>query len=389
MRKINYKCPSCGGKIEYNDNNILMCIYCNKTFDPTIKTEFNVNNLIEKMDIYTYFCSNCNYKYKTKSKIEGNLLCPNCKGHLEENKQIVNGLIPMSMTQEQAKKRYYNELKKIKKFIPKEFFESDLNLEYIRCRVYEGYVKVSAQRDKSISKEYQIYNLPVPTSDQINYNQKKALLYIPLETHKAIYSKDKLEKIIDIKSLNVDFSKETEIEEIKKACIKNFRRFKFIYEEEVTAEAFVETKHNFYLPAYTTSTIYNGKTYHNYMFCIDDNVLICFDFPKFDEKKYQKYQKTISNENSNQLMILLFLILFLGIMVLNSIFIMPSSKENPGGSFTVIMALWIIMFFIIACTSHIMKKKNKQKKKILLLFENKEITEDEYFEQVISKYNKV
>lgn len=387
MKKINYKCSSCGGKVDYDDNNVLICTYCNKTFDSVIKNELDVNNIIEKMEVYAYYCRKCNYEYKTKNDISGTTLCPKCNQKLEKDKQIINGLIPMTMSQQDAKSLFHKALKKIRKKIPKEFFESNLKLEYIRCRVYEGTIKATAQKDnQTISKEYQIYNLPIPTTNRINYNQKKALLSINLDTKKALYNKEKLEQFLDIKDLCIDFSKDTEIENLKEACIKDFRRFKFIVEEDVIAESFIDTKHNFYLPAYSSSTSYNGKIYYNYMFCIGDDILFCFDFPEFVEKKHKQSEK---NNPNKRILALLSIILFFAIPGFLGNFFMITQKDNPKIAFMLTTISFISCFILCAIITKTIIKKHKQKKSVDNFFENGKITKEEYFDQVIAKYTRV
>lgn len=389
MKKINYKCSSCGGKVDYNNENVLTCLYCNKTFDSIIKNKFDASKIIEKMEVYTYFCSNCDYEYKTKNSISGTAICPKCKNKLEKNKQIINGLIPMTMTKENAKKIFYNELKKIDDLIPKEFLESDFNLEYIRCRVYEGTIKVTAKKNnQTISKDYPIYNLPIPTNKKFNYNQKVDLLSTHLDTKKALYDKEKLEQLVDEKNLCIDLSKETEIEDLKEACVKDFKKVNTGVDEGITVEAFIDTKHNFYLPSYSSSTLYNGKTYYNYIFFIGEDILFCCDFPKIDEKKYIQYEKTNSNMKKQRFFLALFLCLMFCILIMVTNFIIMSFKDKPSSAAILILITWMPVFL---CHTSIIKRKYQKNEHIKIscnIFENSQVTKDEYFNNAIIKYNK-
>ena len=165
-----YKCPNCGGKVDYNeDNHKWICKYCGNTYDALFvpKESITLSNMNDvKYTYYCYLCDNCHSKFLSKNK--ENAICNKCNNQClkEGKKTTISKVLDLDYTVSQANKTYYNVVKKFKNRIDIEYLNQDLKLEYINCDLYNGCIKITNENN---SKKYIFMNLLIPNIEYDDY----------------------------------------------------------------------------------------------------------------------------------------------------------------------------------------------------------------------------
>lgn len=296
MKKINYKCNSCGGKLNVDKtDNTLICTYCNKKYDKFIKIEdFEVDKLIEKLELYTYVCHKCGFSFQTVyNEMEKKPICPKCMIETIEEKQIINGIIPNQLIKEYITNDFNIAIKEVKEYIPMEFLNPIFLFKYIPSKVYDGIIEITAigNLNNQITRKYVIFDLIIPDSNTLNYSDKFEFIYNKVRTKDIQVEKQQVLKEISSNNIEINFNKQNDIKKIEKACLRDFEK-KYQNVKDIKINTNVDVKHNIYVPIYQNKTLYNGDCYYNSIIGFKDKngngSNFCLNFPKLSEKDYNK-----------------------------------------------------------------------------------------------------
>ena len=193
-----YKCPSCGGKVEYdNDKHLWNCTYCNNSYEALFQQVEKELPSIEEVEIkaYGYICSKCGNKYVSMEKDKAK--CAHCDEINESGEEfIITNMINKDKSENIAIAEYTSSLNRFKKFLPQEFMKTDLKCEFVNCDLYNGCVKVS-YGNKSL--KYIFINLLIPNLEYDDYRFMYEVGNAGLKNTKAFHNdKDTiLSKIIN------------------------------------------------------------------------------------------------------------------------------------------------------------------------------------------------
>lgn len=388
MKKINYKCNSCGGKLNVDKtDNTLICTYCNKKYDKFIKIEdFKVDKLIEKLELYTYICHKCGFSFQSVyNEIEKKPICPKCMTETTEEKQIINGIIPNQLIKEYITNDFDGEIKEIKKYIPMEFLNPVFFFKYVPSKVYDGIIEITAtgNLNNQISRKYVIFDLIIPDSNTLNYNDKFEFIYNKVRTEDIQVEKQQVLKEISSNNIEINFNKQNNIKNIEKSCLRDFEK-KYQNVKDIKINTNVDVKHNIYVPLYQSKTLYNGNCYYNSIVGFKDKngngSNFCLNFPKLSEQDYNKvvntYKKAKIIYYASKILTAPMLILFFIIIALNThIYIMGI------GAF---LAITTIALWRIYKRKHIIAKKQA----LVYLNPNK-LSEEDFYDKIVDEKNNI
>ena len=169
---LEYKCPCCGGAIEFNSSiQKMKCPYCDsefemdslKAYDDVLKEEAEVEDsaewdlsskdaFSEDENINTYVCKSCGGEVITESTVVATN-CPYCDNPIVLAKRVAGELkpdyvIPFKLTKEDAKKAFREHLKG-KRLLPKVFKDEnhidEIKSLYVPFWLFDADVKAKAR----------------------------------------------------------------------------------------------------------------------------------------------------------------------------------------------------------------------------------------------------
>ena len=373
MDTFIYKCPSCGGKVDYNsENHKWKCEYCGNSYESLFNEEqIELPNIkTQKYILYLYKCHICQNKFLTSSEKEG--ICPNCQHVSNEvgKKICISNIIPTNRVQGFIYNEYLKEIKKYRKKIPSEYFENNFEFQYINCDLYNGCVKVSY---KNKSYKYIFLNLLVPNVEYEDYRFMFEVGNIGFASTKSLdVDNENIEEraIKNANYLNSFIDKDYKQEFIK-ACIYDFMKNNYLKTKDgITLEEDLEINDGFYIPMYIKKIQIGNKTYRQYKFGnigVNNNNAIL----EFEEKKDSiKKIKIFDLINKISLVAIAFITLLF--FTFYSYYI-----KNTNLAIIIFIILYIILFFTYF--------KSKSLKKYY--FYSIKLTREEYFDQIINNSN--
>lgn len=388
MKKINYKCNSCGGKLSIDSiNNNLICTYCNKKYEKFIKIEdINLDKLVEKLELYTYICHKCGFSFQSVyNEMDKRPMCPKCMIETIEEKQIINGLIPNQLIKEYISNDFSDEIEEVKKYIPTEFFNSAFFFKYIPSKVYDGIIEITAtgKVGNKIVRKYIIFDLIIPDSNTLNYSDKFEFIYNRVRTKDIQVEKHQVLKEISTNNIEINFNKQNNLKNIEKACLRDFEK-RYKNAKDIKVNTNVDVKHNIYVPIYQSKTLYNGNCYYNSIVGFRDKNRkgsnFCLNFPKLSKQDYKqvlnKYKTTKIIYYFSKILTLPMAILFFTTVFLNA--------------HIYLVGMWAFLAIMTIALWCIYKHKYIVAKKQALVYLNpNKLSEEDFYNQIVDEKNNI
>lgn len=395
-----YKCPNCGGNVEYIDNK-WHCKYCNNTYNALFKPKENnpLPNLDEEEYIlFKYECKKCNNNYV--SKIDNNAPCDKCgEKNIDGKKFVVNGIISCDILFDGARNEYALKIDKFKKLIDNNFNEINLIGNYIYCDLYNGCIKISYN---NFSEKIIFVNLLIPNLETDDYKFMYELGNIGISNSKVLsLSKMNCEEEV-IK--NGSFIKNVESKDFKNevinACVDNFcNKYGIQEKNKIKIEQNLHIKNGFLIPVYTNVVEINNQKYYQHIIgnkyiskkekkYFTNNKKIdrtFFSFPTIEDAiaKYRKSAflnkiiKILLTVCIIPVLLLLFLVFNAFISISN---IIPNNIINIISIIAIVSVLIYIILFILFF---------KTSKKKAFYYNSIKLSKDDYYKQIINNSNYV
>ncbi len=374
-----YKCPSCGGKVNYdNINHKWICEYCGNSYETLFAIK--ENNVLPKMFdkkvlFYKHRCSNCNEDFVTTSK--SNAICPKCNQECNDKSKefAVTNMIGVTSSLAKAKMEYNESIHKVINFLPSEYQNDELKAQYINCDLYNGVIKLTY---KNISKKYVFINVLIPNLDYEDYRFMYEIGNVGISNSKAFSSlNNNLVNCVNefYKDFNTIEDKDYS-EEIIKACIKTFKEeYDIGNVDEIIVDNNLKVEDGTFIPVYVKKIKINDGEYRQYIW---GNHYLCsgnlLEFPNEpDSRSKTKKYEALKN-------IFKSLAIITAIILAFNIFFPIGYMQNtlPNVYFIVAMPVLIIVFTILW---YIMNKK------YYYYYNTIKLTKEEYFNQIINNSN--
>ena len=373
MDTFIYKCPSCGGKVEYNlENHKWKCEYCGNSYETLFNEEqIELPNIkAQKYELYLYKCHICQNKFLSLSEKEG--ICTNCQNvSNEQGKKIsISNIMPVNRVQGFIYNEYIKEIKKYRKKIPPEYFENNFEFQYINCDLYNGCVKVS-YNNKSF--KYIFLNLLVPNVEYEDYRFMFEVGNIGFASTKSLDVDNKNVEERAIRNANFfnSFIDKDYKQDFISACIYDFmKNNNLITKEGITVEEDLEINDGFYIPMYRKKIQIGNNIFRQYKFgnigANNNNAILEFEGEKDSTKKVKIFDLI----NRVSLAAIVFMTLFFfGFFSYNI--------EKTELVIVILIISYIILFFTYF--------KSKALRKYY--FYSIKLTREEYFDQIINNSN--
>ena len=379
-----YKCPNCGGKVDYDNNRHLwICAYCNNSYEALFHQVEKVLPSVEEAEVtaYGYICSKCGKKYVSLEK--ENAKCVHCNEINGQGKEfLITNMIINDKPESLAKREFINSLEPFGKFLPQEFLKENLKCEYVNCDLYNGCVKVSSNT-KSV--KYIFVNLLIPNIEYDDYRFMYEVGNMGLKNTRAFHNeKDTiLKKVIGNGDSFYSFEDMKFEDDIVNQCVESFMyKYKITNRNELKVETSLRIKDGTYITIYIDEVTYNNKKYRHYdigtTYAEDKNAgffkpnkgTIIFSFPEEPDSR----RKTKTSQKLSSLFMTLAILSFLS-PLFSYLF------KVGGGDIIVIISISLGILFSILFLSY-NKKYNYYLRTIKL-------TKEEYFNQIINNSNYV
>ena len=263
-----YKCPKCGGKVDYDEaNHKWICEYCNNSYEALFEQEEKTLPQItkKKISLYKYKCDNCNKSFI--SVINKDATCKYCNtiNYKEGEEFTISGIVNMTAPLHMITDIYKRNIRKYFN-LPKEYYDcSDLKLQYINCDLYNGYIKVSYNGK---STKYIFVNLLVPNIEYDDYRFMYEIGNIGITFSDNM--RDNQESIVrkliyDNEYINSTSDKDYE-EDIVTECVNIFAKKNRIKDKsQITVSKRLNVKDGAFLPLYMKKITINDKNYYQYV----------------------------------------------------------------------------------------------------------------------------
>lgn len=382
MVKINYKCSSCGGRLSYKDNSsVLVCSFCNKTYDDFIKIDdINVNDLNKQINTNFYHCPKCGFNISFNDFVRyGSNTCYDCNSKLIKKDLFVGGVVPSCFDFVKVNSLYKKEIKFIKNYLPTEFLNPVFKLVWLNTSVYEGAIIVSGTSkllNRKIEKKYIFGNLAIPNYKDISNMNKISFLLNKLNDSSQ-YLDDEL-KVLNFSNIDFSFEKNSDLKFIEKACLDNFKS-KYKGVENIKINSSVNVKNNVYIPVYKSEIIYEGKCYSNMIISYNDSSdIFCLNFPKLSKK-------------NNMLFLLKYYMLNFIFIIVKILFCVPILEVAYDFLFELENYLYFVIsiFFILIVIFFPSKIINRIKKHKKVYLNEHIISDEEFYSKMVDEKNKI
>ncbi len=289
-----YKCPSCGGKVDYIDNK-WHCSYCNNTYNSL----FAANNEIElpdykniKTNLYGYTCKKCNRKFV--STLSSGATCIHCNEVTEEQGTlfVASNIMDLSVTSNDALNSFREEISDYSS--DRNLFCEEPKLQYINCDLYNGFIKLSYN---GYTMKYIFVNLLVPNIDYEDYRfmyevGNNGFKYSTASTN----NKETLvEKIIQNGEYLNSFNDKNYEEDLVNECIDDFLSKVYVKDKQlIEIDKRMKIDDGYYVPFYISNS--SDNNYHHYVFGNDQMSIIKKNF--FGRVRYSKTIVELKEEKS-------------------------------------------------------------------------------------------
>lgn len=363
-----YKCPNCGGKVDYNeDNHKWICKYCGNTYDALFvpKESITLSNMNDvKYTYYCYLCNNCHSKFLSKNK--ENAICNKCNNQCigEGKETTISKVLDLDVTISQANELYYSAVKKFKNKIDNEFLNQDLQLEYINCDLYNGCIKITYG---NYSKKYIFMNLLIPNIEYDDYRFMYEVGNMGIRNSRE-YAKGQKENIEARIQEKIRYFTNVEdidyVDSIIKACLTDFgNSYGVIDLENAKIDNNLSVSDGVYIPIYKKTVNKENQYVFGNHSSMQPYIV------QFPEEKNSRTKTKMYNTLS-QICIALIIISVIGLFC--------SFHMN-----SVLKYFFIVIIILSIVLSVILNKKYNYYVKTIKL------TKNEYFEQIINNSNYV
>ncbi len=372
---FTYKCPSCGGKVDYNEiNHKWICEYCGNSYEALFvpKVIRTLPSIEERnFNLYSFQCDNCNQKYVSKDSSSN---CPNCNTKCNGIMFKVSNIVDFNKPLAIAKAEYLRSISPVKKYLDKSYFDFTFECQYFNCDLYNGYVVL--EHNDNIRK-FIFVNLLIPNIEYEDYRFMYEIGNIGVDNSRVLTSNSSEEiqsKIVKFgKIINSVVDKNYE-QDIVNECVKIFAK-----ELNITAIKDIKVEKNFnvedgtFIPLYVKKISLNGKDYRQYIVGNSNSpVNAIVEFPEEDD----------ANNKAKKYSLLSFI--SSAISVISFVSIIAVFKINIDSPFLIIIFLIsVILLSIFPALSHIYYEK------YLYYIKTVKLTKDEYFNQIINNSNYV
>lgn len=169
METFVYSCPSCGAKVDYNENTRLWeCSYCGNIYEAVFENDGSNLPKIEDINyqIYRYNCDKCEQPFFSILEKDG--LCNNCNNVVKKKGEpvTIHNVIKKDVEVGMVVQSYKNKLIKRSEKIHNSYTGNNFVLAYFECDVYQGVIKFTYGNK---TKKYIFADLLVPNIDYEDY----------------------------------------------------------------------------------------------------------------------------------------------------------------------------------------------------------------------------
>lgn len=389
METFIYKCPNCGGKVNYV-NNQWHCDYCGNNYAALFETKEEKE--LPKYErvfytLYSYTCPNCNRRVITTK--EDGFTCSSCNQEFTgQGKPFrVANILTASVSIGEAKEQYERDIKKYDRSL----FSNDLKLQFINCDLYNGYVKLSYG---SIIEKYIFINFLIPNIEYEDYRFMYELGNIGLVDSKIL----NVEKRIGVCSTMINYQEYINSTEdinyendIINECINDFAKKHGISDlNSIKMTNNFQISDGVYIPMYMSKSLKGNEPFYQYVFGNRSMSIMNKTFMT-NKKSGNTIIELPKKDNAhkkarmfNTLYQLLHVIMFFAIgatfMFLMSFIEAGIRATSFGYKFLLIAVITLIVTSILGYICY--KKYNFYEKSI-------QLTKEEYFDQIINNSNYV
>ena len=278
-----YKCPNCGGKVEFKDSK-WHCSYCNNVYDSLFAnndTKPLTDYKNEPIKLFSFTCSKCSEKYISKNDNES---CPKCheasfKSGIPFNVlNILDVNVPINVAQKEFQKKLGGYKKEDIRVYNNKFV-----LQYISCDSYNGIVELSYG---DYALKYVLAGLLIPNIEYEDYSFMYELACY------GCYNSQNIDKDLLVDKIISNSNKEiiTEVKDYRQniinECIKTFaNKYEISDIDSIKVDESIEIDRGLFIPFYTSSCEFNNETYHQYVFGNENAYLLKKDFKGYQIKE--------------------------------------------------------------------------------------------------------
>lgn len=377
METFVYKCPSCGGKVNYNEiTHKWVCEYCGNNYNALFvpKKARDLPPVDErKYKLFSHYCNKCNKKFVSKGNFS---CCPYCKEKCENgNEFIAANAISLTKSLEQAKNDYRNSIKKYKN-LNNDYYSDNFECQFYNCDLYNGCIKLEYN---GIINKYIFVNLLIPNIEYEDYRFMYEIGNIGTKDSRVYRQKNKEEVenylIANGEYLNSVDDKNYEVE-ILEECIDDFvKTYKISDRNTIKIEKSFKVEDGTFIPIYVKNVKINNNDYRQYVYGnYESSIDTIFEFPTESDSREKTKKYGFLSGLSFALMIISVMTLF-GFATMISIL---------SGIDTRVLILTSIVVLVASIISYVINNK-----KYNYYIRTIKLTKKEYFQQIIKNSNYV
>jgi ribosomal protein L37AE/L43A len=372
METFVYSCPSCGAKVEFNENTRLWeCSYCENVYEAVFDDEDNKLPKINDINytIYRYNCDKCNQSFLSVLEKDG--LCNSCNNVVKNNGEPINvhNVLVQDVTRGTAAFNYNQNLKDIDINLHNDYNGKDFNLYYYEFDSYQGVIKFSYENK---TKKYIFADLFIPNIDYEDYRFLCEVSKTKVRASSSLNNKNVdliplTKNPYNSRKLNNIDNKIVDEDTIVEICRNHFMKNNHIRDiEKIKEERSFSHNEGNYIPVYVfeqnrNDVIYREYQFGNSNFNKQDNVITEFDDSTIDKIIFKLRLNNIA--------------MTIGILILFVIFTILSQ----GRYLAIIILVEIVIF-----SNYLGRYFRKNKKRIKKLDSSRLITRKEYINNLIN-----